>query len=292
MSKNILLLPHPFRPNAVQFAARMAAFLAETDCRVCALPEVQPLLLAAGAKAECFQGQADFAAVIGGDGTVLRSVHALPNADFPFWAVNFGHVGYLTDCEPAESFDALRAVLNGSCTVERRTLLQVELNLADHHATFTALNEAVVHRSALSRALKIHLSVSGRYLQTFPADGILIATPTGSTAYNLSAGGPILMPESANLAVTPICSHLLGGGSIVVSGEDTVGVQISLPASEEDHSAEPPALPTLVIDGFEHLSLQDGAQITLRRAEKQLLLLRTKTDSFYQTLQRKLSLPT
>lgn len=288
--RRILLLPHPFRKEALQFAARTAAFLAENGLPAYAMPELAAQLQPDAAVLP-YDGQAlaDLAVVIGGDGTVLRSIHALPNADFPFWAVNFGHVGYLTDCEPEQALDALRQILSGSYTTEKRMLLCGEIQDGSTVCEFHALNEAAVHRCAMSRALRIGLSVSGRFLQTFPADGVLVSTPTGSTAYNLSAGGPILMPESENIAVTPICSHLLGGRALVISGEDTVGIDISLPDADESRPPQEADCPRLVADGFQQFILHDGAHITLHRASRSLRLLRTRTDSFYQTLQKKLS---
>ncbi len=281
-------MPHLLRVGAVRFAAEISTFLTERGHSVCTMSECMELLCKEGAAAELFDGEADMAAVIGGDGTVLRSIRTLLAYEIPIWAVNFGHVGYLTDCEPSEAFDALRMILEKEYITERRIMLSGVI--ADRpdvsRESFTALNEAVIHRSAMSRALKMELSVSGSDIQTIPADGVIVATPTGSTAYNLSAGGPILMPESGNLVVTPVCSHMLGGSPIVVSGRDTVGVKISLPAPNDDGSD---ALPMIVIDGCEKYVLHDGASVTIRRAKKHLKLVRTRSDSFYRTLQKKLA---
>lgn len=284
---NILLMPHPLRAEAVGFAARIASFLAENGHTVCALPESEGLLRQAGISPLSFTGKADMAAVIGGDGTVLRSVRTLLACDLPIWAVNFGRVGYLTDCEPEGAFDALRMILSGDYLTENRILLEGEIEDADAPtAHFTALNEAVLHRSALSRALKLELAVNGSPLQTVSSDGLIVATPTGSTAYNLSAGGPILMPESGNLVITPICPYMFGGSSIVISGTDTVSVHVSLPAPEDDGADD---LPMIVVDGCEKIALHDGARITIRQSEKCVRLVRTQRDSFYRTLQKKLA---
>lgn len=284
---NILLMPHPLRAEAVAFAARLAIFLTEGGHAVCALPESEELLRQAGASIDAFTGSADMAAVIGGDGTVLRSVRTLLDYDLPVWAVNFGHIGYLTDCEPEGAFDALKRILSGDCLTEKRVLLEGEItDPAGTVSRFAALNEAVIHRSALSRALKLELSVNGSVLQTFSADGLIVATPTGSTAYSLSAGGPILMPESGNLAVTPVCPYMLGGSSIVVSDGDTVGVRITLPAPDDGGENE---LPMMVVDGCERIPMQSGACVTIRRSEQSVRLVKTQRDSFYRTLQRKLA---
>lgn len=284
---NVLLMPHPLRAEAVAFAARLAIFLADGGHTVCALPESEELLRQAGASPRGFAGNADMAAVIGGDGTVLRGVRTLLAYDLPIWAVNFGHIGYLTDCEPEGAFDALKRILSGDCLTEKRILLEGEI--MDPPGTvsrFAALNEAVIHRSALSRALKLELSVGGSVLQTFSADGLIVATPTGSTAYSLSAGGPILMPESDNLAVTPVCPYMLGSSSIVVSGGDTVGVRVTLPAPDDGGENE---LPMIVVDGCERIPLHSGACVTIRRSEQSVRLVKTQRDSFYRTLQKKLA---
>ena len=284
---NVLLMPHPLRAEAVEFASRLASFLTEAGHTVCAMADSEDLLKPAGAPIASFDGNADMAAVIGGDGTVLRSVRTLLAYDIPVWAVNFGHIGYLTDCEPEGAFDALKAILAGEFLTERRILLEGEISdPCGGTSRFTALNEAVIHRSALSRALKLELSVDGSALQTFSADGLIVATPTGSTAYSLSAGGPILLPESDNLAVTPVCPYLLGGRSIVVSGKDTVGVHVSLPAPDDDGVNE---LPMIVVDGCERIALHGGTSITIRKSEKSIRLVKTQRDSFYRTLQKKLA---
>ena len=284
---NILLIPHPFRAEAAVFSARIAKFLSERGHTVCALPESSSPLRQAGVSPLPFSGDADFAAVIGGDGTVLHSVRSLLAYDLPIWAVNFGHIGYLTDCEPEDAFDALQTILAGDCQTEQRTLLEGEIETHTGQITrFTALNEAVIHRSALSRALKLELSVNHSPLQTFSADGLIVATPTGSTAYNLSAGGPILMPGSENLVITPVCPYMLGGSSIVVSGKDTVGVRVFLPVPDDD---DPDRLPVIVVDGCEKIALRGGESVTVRRSEKRVKLIRTRQDSFYRTLQKKLA---
>lgn len=284
---NVLLIPHPFRAEAAAFSARIAEFLAQREHTVCALPESVAPLQQAGVSPLPFAGEADLAAVIGGDGTVLHSVRSLLDHDLPIWAVNFGHIGYLTDCEPEGAFDALETILAGDCQTEQRTLLEGVIEGPNGRlARFTALNEAVIHRSALSRALKLELSVNRSLLQTFSADGLIVATPTGSTAYNLSAGGPILMPGSENLVVTPVCPYMLGGSSIVVSGKDTVGVRVFLPSPEGDG---PDRLPMIVVDGCEKITLRGGESVTVRRSEKVVRLVRTRQDSFYRTLQKKLA---
>ncbi|MCH5183464.1 MAG: NAD(+)/NADH kinase [Oscillospiraceae bacterium] len=284
---NVLLIPHPFRGEAAAFSARIAQVLEERGHTVCALPESLPALRQAGVSPLPFAGNANLAAVIGGDGTVLHSVRSLLAHDLPIWAVNYGHIGYLTDCEPENAFDALQNILAGNCQTETRILLEGEIEgPSGQNARFTALNEAVIHRSALSRALKLELSVNHSPLQTFSADGLIVATPTGSTAYNLSAGGPILMPGSENLVITPVCPYMLGGSSIVVSGNDTVGVRVSLPPPEEDGSDR---LPMIVVDGCEKIALRGGEHITVRRSETVVRLVRTRQDSFYRTLQKKLA---
>lgn len=283
---HVLLIPHPFRAEAVAFSARIAQFLAEGGHTVCALPESETLLKQAGVSPQPFTGEADLAAVIGGDGTVLHSVRTLLAHDLPIWAVNFGHIGYLTDCEPEGAFGALQKILCGDCQTENRTLLEGEVvDTAGTISRFTALNEAVIHRSAYSRALRLELSVNHSPLKTFPADGLIVATPTGSTAYNLSAGGPILIPGSENLVVTPVCPYMLGSSSIVVSGKDTVGVRVFLPAPDDGSDG----LPMLVVDGCEKIPLRGGENVTLRRSETVVRLVRTRQDSFYRTLQKKLA---
>ena len=225
--------------------------------------------------------QTDLAIVAGGDGSVLRTVRELYQFGFPYWAVNFGHLGYLTECEPAEADAALEKILEGSYRVEKRTMLSGDMRCGEDSTPFIGLNEAVIHRGGCIRPLHLAVSVNGTPIMRFSGDGLLISTPTGSTAYNLSAGGPILMPESSQLVLTPICAHAAVCAPLVVSGKHTICV--TLEDSAPDISA------CLDIDGCHRMELQPGGCVTISQAKEAARFIRTSDTGFYHRLQVKMA---
>lgn len=259
-----LLYPNRSNPAALTLCERAGHFLRQNGHTV---------LLAAGAEG------ADMLLVFGGDGTLLRAVHEL-HAACPVWCVNCGHLGYLTDCELAQAEAVLPRLLAGDYHLEKRMLMRGALN---DQPEFTALNEMVLHRGAYQHALYLHLYVNDQLAMRLHGDGLIVSTPTGSTAYNLSAGGPVLMPEARLLAVTPICAHAPSGVPMVVSAQDTVRVQW-LPA----YDAEEPDMPYLVVDGLRREPLRPRDSVTLRCGTQSVLLVRTGDEAFCQRLQGKL----
>lgn len=226
----------------------------------------------------------DLVLALGGDGTVLRAVRALMHLNLPFWSINYGHLGYLTDCEPEEAFQALESILAGTYRLEHRSLMQGVLHHEGKEQPFTCLNEAVIHRAGFARTLRMALSVSGTGILTFAGDGAILCTATGSTAYNLSAGGPILMPESGEMAVTPICPHSSSCTPMVVPKEQAVTVQVHIAGEDETG-----ALPQLVVDGALRFPLQQGDSVTCQTTAHGVAFVRTGNESFYQRLQAKLA---
>lgn len=227
---------------------------------------------------------AHMAVVVGGDGTVLRAVRALQPYGLPFWAVNAGHLGYLADCEPGEAAEALASILHGAYRVEKRTMLSGCLHSAGEETPFLALNEAVIHRSGYARNMRMRLAVDGAEIQRFAGDGLLVSTPTGSTAYNLSAGGPILLPESVQAVITPICPHAALCAPLVVDSTDEISIGVEL--AGEDETGE---LPQLVVDGCQRLRLHPGDQVLCRIADQRACFVKTGTQGFYRRLQCKMA---
>lgn len=233
---------------------------------------------------DAFLRQTDMAMVAGGDGTVLRAVRALHDYDFPFWAVNLGHLGYLTECEPGEAEQSLKKILRGDYRMEEHRMLSGTLHTASGQAPFFGLNEAVIHRGAFARSLRMELSVDGMSILRFKGDGLLVATPTGSTAYNLSAGGPMLLPTSDQLVITPICPHAVMCAPIVVPSRQNISIRVSLGADDETG-----ALPQLVIDGCHRLDLHEGDLVSVTGAPGHVDFVRTREMAFYRRLQSKMT---
>lgn len=271
---NFLIYPNDTNDQARAVAQEITDQLraAEQDCRT--LREAD----------ESWLRSAHMAVVVGGDGTVLRAVRALYSYGFPFWAVNAGHLGYLADCEPGEAAQALTRILNGMYRLEKRAMLAGCLYSGEKATPFFALNEAVIHRSGYARNVRMRLSVDGAEIQRFAGDGLLVSTPTGSTAYNLSAGGPILLPESVQAVITPICPHAALCAPLVVDGREEISIGVSL--AGEDEAGE---LPQLVVDGCQRLRLHPGDQVLCRIADQRACFVKTSTQGFYRRLQCKMA---
>lgn len=227
---------------------------------------------------------AEMLLVLGGDGTVIRAVRDLYAAHLPVWAVNLGHLGYLTECDVGDAEPAIRQILSGDYDIQERILLTGRIEDVEHAEDFFCLNDTVIHRSGYTRMLRMELSIDGKSIMRFSGDGILISTPTGSTAYNLSAGGPILLPDSDQLVVTPICPHAAVCPPIVVPAGRSVSVRVNYAQTPDDD-----ALPQLSRDGLERCLLQPGAVITCGTAAHRVAFVKTNHDSFYERLRQKMA---
>src|SRR4030043_72636 len=172
----------------------------------------------------------DLIVVFGGDGTILRTARLVRDRDVPIVGINLGVFGYLTEVNLDEMFSAMEVILAGEFQVEKRMMLDVEISGGEE--TFlegSGLNDVVINRGNLSRIVELETTVDDRYMTTFKADGLIISTPTGSTAYSLSAGGPVLYPTLDNMVVTPICPHTLTNRPIVLAGNSVIEVILRSP---------------------------------------------------------------
>ncbi len=223
--------------------------------------------------------RSDLIVVLGGDGTILNVVAMAGKNLKPIFGINVGSLGFLTCVNSSAYREAVDAIVSGRISYSKRALLSVELRTNKQVlSTVHALNDAVVSRGDLSRLIRLNAKVNGEALTEFNADGLIIATPTGSTAYSLSAGGPILSPESGVFVITPICPHVLTNRSVIVS--DSSVIEIS-PGSKE--------YPTfLSVDGREPVRLPPKAQIAICRAKAMLQLGFLPDVSFFSVLRHKL----
>ncbi|HXR26800.1 MAG TPA: NAD(+)/NADH kinase [Candidatus Baltobacteraceae bacterium] len=224
--------------------------------------------------------------ILGGDGTILRAVSALATTDVPLLGVNTGKVGFLARAEADQLEAVLGQVRDGTFEVESRMALQVTVVPAPDGATATtaahyvALNEAAIVRGSSPRLIRLDVAIDETHLATYRADGLVVATPTGSTGYSFSAGGPILDPGSRNLVVTPIAAYLAGIHSIVVSPRHTVTVRVEA------------AYDVMVsIDGQTDLTLAVGDSIRVHARERPIRFMQPHgTPSFWDLLRRKVEL--
>ncbi|MDD2217103.1 MAG: NAD(+)/NADH kinase [Eubacteriales bacterium] len=222
----------------------------------------------------------DVTIVIGGDGTILRRVSTLIELGAPILALNFGNCGYLTTCEPTNTDELISRITSGECSYDDRILLEGEALSGDGaKIPFIGLNEAVIHRGTISRSLSFTININGNSMASFNADGIIIATPTGSTAYNLSAGGPILMPSSRDILITPICSSGLFRNSIVMSDIESIKISIAPPNTLDEGE-----LPILTVDGREKHYISFDSEVLIRRAQDTIRIYNTKSGDFLKNL--------
>jgi NAD+ kinase len=219
----------------------------------------------------------DLLVVLGGDGTLLSTARS--NTAVPILGVNLGNLGFLTEVGRGELYPALVQVLAGRYHLEQRSLLEVELRPADGAThSFRVLNDAVITKSALARIIELTLRVDGHLVARFRSDGLILSTPTGSTAYNLSAGGPILSPLLPVAVLTPICPHALSLRPIVVP--DDSAIEVTLETRREEVY--------LTLDGQEGTSLGFGDKVHITRSAASARLVKIGERSFYDNLRGKL----
>ncbi len=215
----------------------------------------------------------DFLIVLGGDGTLLSVADASARAGIPILGVNLGFLGFLTEIKKEEIEQVLLDYLEDRAFVEQREMLEVSFRGEAH----LVLNDAVINKSALARMISVRVCVDGQEISTIRADGIIVSTPTGSTGYNLSAGGPIINPRVSAIIITPICPHALAQRPIVIPASSEV--KLNLVSGEEVY---------LTLDGQRGEGMEEGERVVIRRAEEKLLLVRPEGRSYYQMLREKL----
>ena len=217
--------------------------------------------------------------VLGGDGTMIRAANRLLTYDIPVFGINAGTLGYLTGVEASEAEKGLERLCSGNYRVEKRMMLQAEINgqYAD-----SVLNEVAITRSGASRIINLAVYVNGALLDVVSGDGLLIATPTGSTGYNLSAGGAVVKPEAELILITPICPHSLSSREIVVSAEDEISVEIR----QSRKGPEVGAVATF--DGREVKTLKTDDKIVVKRSEYTTKMIQLDERTFFEVLRSKL----
>lgn len=216
----------------------------------------------------------DVLVALGGDGTILAAARAIGDHDIPILGVNLGSLGFLADVAPEELLPTLEKVKRGDYHLEKRMIL--EAMAADQR--FFALNDVVIDKGASPRIISLSTYVGDEFVGTSIADGLIIATPTGSTAYSLSAGGPIVHPGMETLIIAPICPHILANRPMVISATEVLTIEIESQDSEVKFT----------VDGQVHLSLQSGDRVRVRKADHSVKLIKVSNKSFYDLLRTKL----
>ncbi len=275
------ILVNPLKPGSIPTLHALRAALQAQGCKV--LLDLETAALAGetgGIPAAEFSQHVDIAAVLGGDGTMLHALSQLRKFEKPVAGINIGTLGFLTSCTDDELELFAMALANRRFTTCVRTLLEATVHRSGKSAeSFIALNEVTLTRGDTGRLVSLRALVNGELLNDYRADGLIVATPTGSTAYSLSAGGPLIDPHAAVFVITPICPHSLSQRSLVLS--DTSTVQLS--SEDRDHG---PMLFT--VDGRDSVRIEPGDRIEVKKANRSFHLLRLEDRSFYEPLRQKL----
>ena len=217
--------------------------------------------------------------VLGGDGTLIRAVRDLGERSLPLLGINLGTLGYLADVELKDFREALDRLFDGAPDIEERMMLEGEFRSSRKDI---AMNDIVLAREGKVRIVSFNIYVNGTLLNTYHADGVILSTPTGSTGYNLSAGGPVVEPTAQMIVITPICSHALNTSSVVLSADDLIEVEIC----EGRYGRQEQV--SLCFDGAEQTTLVTGEKVCIRRADQTAKLVKLSRESFMKTMRRKM----
>jgi NAD+ kinase len=222
---------------------------------------------------------ADLCVVVGGDGTLLAAARLMGDRQFPILAINYGGLGFLTEVTRDEMYSALERVLKGDAVTNSRMMMSVAVHRGDALVgTYQALNDVVLHKGALARIIELDARVDGQYVSKFRSDGLILSTPTGSTAYNISAGGPIVYPSMAAIIMTPIASHTLTNRPLVLPPESVV--EITLRSVPDDVY--------VTVDGQVGVKLEPEDRVLVRKSTRSVQLIAPAGKSFFDILRDKL----
>ncbi|MGR3292719.1 MAG: NAD(+)/NADH kinase [Candidatus Scalindua sp.] len=229
---------------------------------------------------ELKNASADLAFVFGGDGTILSASRKLNDKQIPLIGVHLGKFGFLAELTLQDINDSLERICAGEYVISQRMLLTCKVIRSKQVINETiGLNDAVISRTSLSRLISIKLYVNGKTVTTYSSDGLIVSTPSGTTAHSLSAGGPIVTPDMEAFAITPICPHTLSNRPLVVSGDSKI---------EMEQISESKGV-GLTVDGQVYFDVKAGDRVVIEKAEKKLQLIDTQTRTFYDVLREKLN---
>jgi len=279
--KNVAIVAKPGAPNAASAARELVAKLRALGRNVLLEGHVAVELRENVATREQVAAQADLVVVLGGDGTLIHAAGILRGTDreVPILGVNLGSLGFMTEVPLADLYPVLDQFLAGQCILERRIRLNVEVERGGRVVLAgDVINDAVINKGALARIVDLEARVDGRRLTTYKADGIIVSTPTGSTAYSLSANGPIVVPTLDAVLLTPICPHSLAQRPVVLPAQAHVELQLTSSNGEV----------FLTLDGQSGLPMQQGDILRLHRADKAMVLVKNPQIDFFGLLRAKL----
>jgi NAD+ kinase len=290
-TRSILVVAHARRDDTIEAAQRVIGALRAAGARPVLAQDDHADLAAATALdgvgtlgVDVDLADIELAVVLGGDGTILRAAELVRGSTAPILGINMGHVGFLAEIERDDMDDAVRRVIARDYRVEERLALAVRVVDADHRVIYEtwALNEATVEKASRERMLEVVIEIDGRPLSSFGCDGVVVATATGSTAYNFSAGGPVIWPSVEAMAVVPLSAHALFARPLVIGPEATAAIEVLEGTS---------GVGILWCDGRRSHELPLGARVVVSRSDTSVRLARLHPAAFTDRLVRKFRLP-
>ena len=264
-----------------QLVRQITQWLEDRGCQVMIKDDTAQVLGLSriGVPQEHLFGQAECVVVFGGDGTMLWTARKVANSGTPIIGINMGHLGFLTEIDIPEALDDLGKVLDGQFFIEERMMLEASVYRQGKCVENSiSLNDAVISKGSIARLIHLEAYVNDKIVNTYHADGLIVASPTGSTAYSLSAGGPLVTPDHDLILLTPICPHSLWARPIVVAPDSIIRVVIKSDGGEV----------TLTMDGQYVFSLRQNDEIIVRRAPRKTKFIRILGRSFFEVLRKKL----
>lgn len=270
----IALFPNEKKKQSFELAAEIKKFLEKKEVTVAAEDEKAGKIGAAPfSKIDLKEIQ--FLISMGGDGTLLRIAHQYSDLNAPILGINLGHLGFMADVPIPDIFPSLTDLLQGHYSIDERLVLEVSKGKKE---ILHSVNDIVIHRAQNYSLIELAISVDGTYVNTFVADGIILSTPTGSTAYNLAAGGPIISPLLEGLVVTPICPHTISNRPIVLPTDQKIEIKYLSHYNPIDVRA----------DGLDAFSLESGETVVIKKSKKKFRLVNLKRHDYFSTLRTKL----
>ncbi len=278
--KRIGIFAKRHQKDAIRLAEEVIAWLSERNIEVCVDEALAESMTGVrGYPGKSIPPLVDLIVVLGGDGTLISVARLIGDLRTPIIGVNLGSLGFLTEITTDELFPMLEQVLAGNFEVsERMRLLAIIRRKGEEVARYRVLNDVVINKGALARIIDMEASIDDDYLTTFKADGLIIATPTGSTAYNLAAGGPIIYPGNHCLVISPICPHMLTNRPIIVSDGAVIRIEVKFQDDDVVFTA----------DGQEGMPLKGGDVVELRKSRHTTLLIKSPSKDFFEVLRTKL----
>ena len=285
-TKRIGVVLKPHQPDALKTMCELAAWLGQRNIRLVGGPEIERDRIAeqTGCAVEEVELQkladnADLILVLGGDGTMIATARMMGDTEVPVLGVNFGGLGYLAEFRIEELYTALESILAANYRLDRRVMLDVELQRGTEQVTRNrVLNDIVINKSALARIIEIEAYLNRQFVNSFRADGLIVSTPTGSTAYNLSAGGPVVFPSMNAVVITPICPFTLSNRPIVVP--DDAVIELCLKTEREEVA--------LTLDGQVGFPLEVEDRVIIRKSRTTFNIVQPTNRNYFEVLRDKL----